>query len=138
MLTEALKNTTLYFISLYLHLKESMLNCALLLEQLCNYIKQSQHLLLSSIITRTINTASIRLTALIGAADKSKDKTTIYIEAVEGVYTKETNNIKETREQDSHKRNTMSATNQAISLLSILLKNKRRHTRSSVNIPCIY
>ena len=80
--------------------------------------------------------ASIRLTVPIEAVDKGEDKTTIYIEAVKGVYTEETNNIKETREQDSCKRNAMSITNQAVSLLSILLKNKRRHIRSSVNILC--
>ena len=49
-------------------------------------------------MTRTINTASIRLTAPIEAADKVKNKTTIYIEAVEGEYIKEINNIEETRE----------------------------------------
>ena len=32
------------------------------------------------------------------AIDKSEDETTIYIKAVEGVYTEEINNIKETRE----------------------------------------
>ena len=62
-------------------------------------------------MTRTINTASIKLTTPIEAADKGKDKTTIYIEAVEGVYIKEINNIKKTREQDSHRRDTISATN---------------------------
>ena len=50
------------------------------------------------LITRTINTASIGLTAPIEAADKAKDETTIYIEAVEGEYTKEINNMEETRE----------------------------------------
>ena len=35
------------------------------------------------LITRTINTASIGLTVPIEAADKVKNKTTIYIEAVE-------------------------------------------------------
>ena len=49
-------------------------------------------------MTRTINTASIRLTAPIEAADKAKDETTIYIEAVEEEYTKEINDIEETRE----------------------------------------
>jgi hypothetical protein len=72
------------------------------------------------------------------AIDKDKDKTTIYTEAVEGVYTKELNNIKETREQDFSRRDTISIINQAISLLSILLKNKRRHIRSSINILYIY
>ena len=99
MLAEALKNTTLRFINLYLYLKEFILNCALLLEQLYDYAKQSQYLLLSLIlITRTINTASIGLTAPIEAADKAKDETTIYIEAVEGEYIEEINNIEETRE----------------------------------------
>ena len=49
-------------------------------------------------MTRTINTASIGLTAPIEAADKGKDKTTVYIEAVERVYTKKINNIEETKE----------------------------------------
>ena len=53
---------------------------------------------------RTINIASIKLTTPIKAADKGKDKTTIYIKAVEGVYIKEINNIKKTREQDSCKK----------------------------------
>ena len=83
---------------------------------------------------RTINMASIRLTIFIEAADKGKDKTTVYIEAVEGIYTEETSNIEETREQDSCKRNAMSATNQAVSLLSILLKSKKGHIKSSVNM----
>ena len=111
MLTKALKNVTLRFISLHLHLKKSVLNCTLLLEQLYNHIKQSQYLLLSSIMTRIINTASIKLTVFIEAADKGKDKTTVYIEAVEGAYTKETNNIEETREQDSRKKKAISAIN---------------------------
>ena len=49
-------------------------------------------------MTRTTNTASIRLTAPIEAADEGKDKTTVYIKAVEGVYIKKINNIKEFRE----------------------------------------
>ena len=89
-------------------------------------------------MTRTVNTASIGLTASIEAIDKGKDKTTVYIEAGEGVYIKETNNIEETRKQDSHIKNTISAINQAISLLSILLKNKRRYIRSSINILYIH
>ena len=89
-----------------------MLNCVLPLEQLYNYIKQSHHSLLSLILmTRTINMASIGLTVYIKAADKGKDKATIYIEAVEVVYTKEINNIKETREQDSYRRDAMSVIN---------------------------
>src|SRR6266567_2381812 len=97
---EVLKNTTLCFISLYLYLKEFVLNYALLLEQLCDYIKQSQHLLLSSMLMiRTINTASIRLTAYIEAVDEGEDEATIYTEAMEEVYTKEINNMEETREQ---------------------------------------
>ena len=62
-------------------------------------------------MTRTINIASIRLPTPIEAADKGKDKTTIYIEAMEGVYTKEINNIKKTREQDSCRRDAISVTN---------------------------
>ena len=85
-------------------------------------------------MTRTINTASIRLTTFIKAADKAKDKTIVYIEAIKGVYIKETNNIEETKKQDSCKRNAISTTNQAVSLLSILLKSKKGHIRSSVNI----
>src|SRR6266567_58771 len=95
---KALKNITLYFISLYLHLKEFVLNCTLPLEQLCDYMKQSQYLLLSlMLMTRTINTASIGLTAYIKAVDKGEDKATIYIEAEEGAHTKEINNMEETR-----------------------------------------
>jgi hypothetical protein len=73
---------------------------------------------------RTTNTANIGLTAP--------------IEAVEGAYTKKANNIEETREQDFSKRDTISTINWAINLLSILLKNKRRHIRSSINILYIY
>ena len=62
-------------------------------------------------MTRTINTASIRLTTPMKAVDKGKDKTTIYTKAVEGVYTEEINNIEETREQDFRRRDTISATN---------------------------
>ena len=50
------------------------------------------------LMTRIINTASIRLTAPIGAADKGEDETTIYIKAVEGIYTEEINNIEKTKE----------------------------------------
>ena len=49
-------------------------------------------------MVRTINMASIRLTALIEAADKGKDKTTVYIKAMEGAHIKETNDIEETKE----------------------------------------
>ena len=49
-------------------------------------------------MTRTTNTASIGLTVFIKAVDKGKDKTTIYIEAVKGAHTEETNNMEETRE----------------------------------------
>ena len=49
-------------------------------------------------MTRTINTASIRLTTPIEAADKGEDKTTVYIEAIKGTYTEETSDIEETRE----------------------------------------
>ena len=138
MLAEALKNATLHFISPHLHLKESVLNCILLLKQLYNHIKQNQHLPPSLMMTKTINTASIRLTTPIKAMDEGKDKTTIYTEAMEGAHTKEINNMEETREQDSHKRNAMSAINQAVGLLSILLKNKRRHIKSSTNMLCTH
>ena len=90
------------------------------------------------LIMRLINTASIRLTAFMEAADEGKDETTVYTEAVEGVYTKKINNIEKTREQNSCRKDTISAINQTISLLSILLKSKRRRIRSSVNIHYIY
>ena len=63
------------------------------------------------LMTRTINTASIRLTIPIEAANKAKNKTTIYIKAVEGEYIKEINNTEETREQDFRRRDTISAIN---------------------------
>ena len=134
MLAKALKNAILHFISPYLYLKESVLNCILLLEQLCNYVKQSQHLPLSSIMIKTTNMASIGLTTPMEAMDKGENKTTIHTKAVKGVHTKETNDMEETREQDFHKKNAMSITNQTVGLLSILLKSKRRHTRSSINM----
>src|SRR6266704_5771848 len=91
---KALKNITLCFISLHLHLKEFMLNYTLPLKQLYNHIKQSQYLLLSSmLIIRTINTASIRLTIYMEAADEDKDKITIHTKAMEGIYIKEINNM---------------------------------------------
>jgi uncharacterized ferredoxin-like protein len=62
-------------------------------------------------MTRTINTASTGLTAPIEAVDKAKDETTIHIEAVEGEYTKEINNIEETKEQDFCRRDAISAIN---------------------------
>src|SRR6266567_2241188 len=102
-------------------------------------MKQSQHLLLSLILMiRTTNTASIGLTVYIEAADEGEDKATVYIEAVEGVYTKEINDMEEIREQDFSRRDIMSIINQAVSLLNILLKSKRRYIRSSINILYIY
>ena len=62
-------------------------------------------------MTRTINTASIRLTIYIEDKDKGKDKATIYIEAMEGVYIKEINNMEETREQDFSRRDVISIIN---------------------------
>ena len=50
------------------------------------------------LMTRIINMASIRLTAPMEAADEGKNKTTVYIEAIKGVYTKEINNTEKTRE----------------------------------------
>jgi hypothetical protein len=82
--------------------------------------------------------ASIRLTVLIEAADKGKDETTVYIKAIEGAYTEKLNNMEEIRKQDFSRRNIISTINQAVSLLSILLKNERRHIRSSINILYIY
>ena len=70
--------------------------------------------------------------------DKAEDKTTIYIEAVEGVYTEKINNTEETREQDFCRKDAISIINQAVGLLSILLKNERRHIKSSINIYYIY
>ena len=61
-------------------------------------MKLSQHLLLNLITTKTTNTASIRLTAHIEAVDKVEDKASVYIEAVEELYTKEINVIEDTRE----------------------------------------
>jgi hypothetical protein len=90
------------------------------------------------LMIRTINIASTGLTTPIKAADEAKDKTTIYTEAVEGKYTKKINDIKETKEQNFYRRDVISATNQAVNLLSILLKSKRRHIKSSVNIHYIY
>ena len=58
-------------------------------------------------MTRTINTASTGLTVPIEAADKAEDKTTVYIKAVEGEYTKEINNIEETKEQDICRRDSI-------------------------------
>jgi hypothetical protein len=63
------------------------------------------------LMTRTINIASTKLTTPIEAADKAKDKTTIYTEAVEGKYIKEINNIEKTKEQDFYKRDIISAIN---------------------------
>ena len=63
------------------------------------------------LMTRTINTASIRLTVPIEATDKSEDETTVHIKAMEGIYIKEINNIKKTREQDSCRRDAISVTN---------------------------
>ena len=60
---------------------------------------------------RTINIASIRLTAPMEAADKSEDKTTIYTKAMEGIYTEEINNIEKIREQDFYRRDTIFITN---------------------------
>ena len=89
-----------------------MLNYVLLLKQLYNHTKQSQHLPLSLILMiRTINIASTRLTAPIEAADEAEDETTVHTEAVEGEYTEEINNMEETKEQDFHRRDTMSIIN---------------------------
>ena len=62
-------------------------------------------------MTRTINITSIRLTAYIEAVDEGEDEATIYTEAMEEVYTKEINNMEETREQDFSRRDAMSAIN---------------------------
>ncbi len=88
-------------------------------------------------MTRTTNTASIRLTAHIEAADKGEDEATVYTEAVEEVYTEEINDMEETREQDFSRRDAISMINQAVSLLSIPSKSER-YTRSSINMLYIY
>ena len=62
-------------------------------------------------MTRTINTANTGLTAPIEATDEAEDETTIHTKAVEGEHTKEINNIEETKEQDFHRRDTMSIIN---------------------------
>ena len=63
------------------------------------------------LITRPVNTASIKLTTPIKAADEGNNKTTIHIKAVEGVYTEEINDIEKVREQDSCRKDTISAIN---------------------------
>ncbi len=85
-------------------------------------------------MTENTNMASIGLTTHIEAIDKVEDKALVYIEAVEETHTTGINVIEETREQDFSKRDAMSTTSQATSLLSILSRSERRHTRSSVNI----
>ena len=55
--------------------------------------------------------ASIRLTVYMEAMDKGEDKAIIYIEAVEGIYTKEINDMEETREQDFSRKDAISAIN---------------------------
>ena len=63
------------------------------------------------LIMRTINTASTKLTVPIEAANEAKDKTTVYIKAVEREYTKKINNMEETKEQDFCRRDTISVIN---------------------------
>ena len=63
------------------------------------------------LMMRTINMASTGLTVPIEAVDKAEDKTTIYTKAVEGEYTKEINNIEETKEQDFYRRDIISVIN---------------------------
>ena len=63
------------------------------------------------LMIKTTIMASIGLTVYIEAADKGEDAATIYIEAVEGAYTKEINNMEETREQDFSKKDAISAIN---------------------------
>ena len=60
---------------------------------------------------KTTIMASIGLTAYMEAADKGEDKATVYIEAVEVAHTKEINDIEETREQDSCRRDAISVIN---------------------------
>ena len=49
---------------------------------------------------RIINIANIGLTVPIKAINEGEDEITIYIKAMEGVYTKEINNTEDIREQD--------------------------------------
>jgi hypothetical protein len=78
-----------------------------------------------------MNTASIRLTVHIEAVDEVEDEASVYTEAV---HTEEISVIEETREQGFGKRDVMSTTSQATSLLSILLRSERRYIRGSVNM----
>jgi len=88
--------------------------------------------------TRGTNTASTGLTAHTEAADKAEDEASVNIEAVEEAHTGEISDMEETREQDFSKRSVMSATSQAVGLLSILSKSRRTYMRSSVNMLHIY
>ena len=63
------------------------------------------------LIIKTINIANTGLTVPIEAVDKAEDKTTIYTKAVEGEYTKEINNIEETKKQDFCRRDIISIIN---------------------------
>jgi len=60
------------------------------------------------IITNT-NIASTRLTGYTEAVDKIEDKASVYIEVKKEAYTKKTNVIEETKEQDFSRRDTTSA-----------------------------
>ena len=62
-------------------------------------------------MTKTMNTASIKLIVPMEAVDKGEDKIIIYTEAIEGAYIKEINDMEKTKEQDSHRRDAMSAIN---------------------------
>ena len=107
-LARALRNTTLRFTSLHLHLKESVLSCDRLSEQPYDHVKLNQHLLLSStLMTENTNTANIRLTVHIEAADEVEDEASVNIEAAEEAHTGEINDIEETREQDFSRRSVM-------------------------------
>src|SRR6266536_1558196 len=87
-LTKTLKSVTLRFINLYLYLKESILSCDQLLEQLYDHVKLNQHLLLSStLMTKNTNMASIRLTIYIEVVDKVEDEALVYIEVIEETHT---------------------------------------------------
>ena len=85
-------------------------------------------------MTKATNTASIGLTAHIEVVDEAEDEASVHTEAVEEAYTGGINVMEETREQDFSRRSAMSAISQAAGLLSILLKNERRHTRGSANM----
>jgi len=61
------------------------------------------------LIIININIASTGLTAYMEAADEVEDEASVYIEVKEEAYTKETNVMEETKEQDFSRRDAISA-----------------------------